>query len=111
MLENIHKRLMDAQALAVSMGAEVNVTLTDTGPSVHFFWEHTKSGVDLDEVITYQSEDWEMTFIEEQLDKARLWKDAFERRRELATTTWAALSDEQKIAIKESIFSLPTPHH
>lgn len=98
-LLTVPKRLMDAQALAQSLGVGVNVRLTETGPSVHFYDESKV----IDDTLTYQTEEWELEYMERKLRDMKIDQEAKIYRRGVAQDVFATLSREQKEAIIENI--------
>lgn len=99
-LLTVPKRLMDAQALAQNLGVNTNVSLTATGPSVHFFDEASV----IDVTLTYQTEEWELESLERKLREIREEKDARIARLALARDVWKnKLSETERAALKENI--------
>lgn len=98
------KRLMDMQALATSIGIVVDVILTEQGPSVHFYNESRKGG--MDETLTYTSEEWEVNMVEDTLKQRKKTQDAIAARTILARGIIAKLSTEEKLALKENSWLL-----
>ena len=105
---SIPKRLMDAQALAVSLGVAVHVSLTATGPSVRFEEENHHDRLYIDETITYETEEWEFEGLENVLAGLKAKKDASDARRIVANGVWARLSDDEKVALKEHFIWMRT---
>jgi hypothetical protein len=101
-LLTVPKRLMDAQALAQSIGVAVNVSLTATGPSVHFY----DDAAVIDDTLTYQTESWELEYLERKLRDMKIDQEARIYRRGVAQDVFATLSREQKDAIIENIHYL-----
>jgi len=103
---SIPARLMHATALASGLGVSADVSLTATGPSVHFYtpWEENKIGID--ERITYETEEWELEAVERMLAQLKEEQDARAARRVVAQSVFDSLSTEQKAAIKEHIYML-----
>jgi hypothetical protein len=99
----IPARLMNAQALATSLGLYTQVSLTSTGPSVRFTkpdndsWERTGS---------YEMEEWELEDIEMNLIEIRSEQEARAQRRIIAQEVWGGLSTLQKTSLKEFIHYL-----
>jgi len=104
LLKTLPKRLMDAQALANSLGVRVSVNLSETGPIVHF-GEYDGPG-DIDTELTYQSDCWEIEWLEKRLQYLKEEQAARAARLRLAKDTWGNLKQEEKDAIKEFIHSL-----
>ena len=102
-LLTVPKRLMDAQALAQNLGISVTVSLTETGPSVHFRDEASV----IDDTLTYQTEEWELEYLERKLRDIKEEKEAIARRRAIAQDTWEnRLNPVEREALKEHIHSL-----
>ena len=101
-LQTVPKRLMDAQALAQDLGVSVNVKLTATGPSVHFFCEAAV----IDDTLTYQVDEWELEYLERKLRDLKEEKVARAVRVSLAQDAFARLTDAERQAIKENIYML-----
>ena len=98
-LLTVPKRLMDAQALAQNLGVSVNVSLTETGPSVHFYSEASV----IDDTLTYQTEEWELEYLERKLHALREEKDARTARLTLARDVWKnRLTETERAALKEN---------
>jgi hypothetical protein len=99
----IPARLMNAQALASSIGVDTQVSLTPTGPSVRFTkpdndsWERTGS---------YEMEEWELEDLEMSLVDIRSEQEARAQRRIIAQEVWGSLSVLQKTSLKEFIHYL-----
>lgn len=99
-LLTVPKRLMDAQALAQSLGVGVNVSLIETGPRVHFYDE---SNV-IDDTLTYQTEEWELEYLERKLRDMKIDQDARVYRRGIAEDAWKnKLTETERAALKENI--------
>ena len=101
--KTVPKRLVDAQAWAQSVGVSTGVTLTESGPSVHFY----DSNTNFDDHATYQIEEWELEYIERKLRDLKEEQDARRHRKSVAEAAWADLSTEERVAIKENIYTLP----
>ena len=100
--KTVPKRLVDAQALAQAVGVQTSVTLTESGPSVHFY----DSNTNFDDHATYQIEEWELEYIERKLRDLKEEQDARSLRKLVAQAAWADLSSEERVAIKENIHTL-----
>ena len=101
-LLTVPKRLMDAQALAQDLGVNVNVKLTATGPSIYFY----DDAAVIDDTLTYQTEEWELEYLERKLRDMKEEKVARAARISLAQDAFARLSDAERAAIKENIYML-----
>ena len=97
------KRLMDAQALAYQLGVQVDVGLTETGPSVYF---RNREDPHIDSELTYESSEWEVERMERALREIKDEQDARVARREKAQSVWNNLAVDQKACLKEFIHSL-----
>lgn len=101
-LLTVPKRLMDAQALAQNLGISVTVNLTEKGPSVYFHDEKNQ----LDDTFTYQTDQWELEYLERKLQAIKDEKVARAVRVSLAQDAFARLTEAERVAIKENIFML-----
>jgi len=99
----IPKRLMEAQELACHLGVSAQVGLTDTGPSVLFRCEDHTNKIYIDEVVTYDTEEWQLESLERNLKDLKKAHDEYNDRRIVADTVWDKLTSYQKHAIKEHI--------
>lgn len=101
---NLPKRLMTAIAFAGKAGVCADVSLSETGPSVRF---HV-SLVDnyFDTTITYESEEWEIEFVEYTLSNILKERDESTKRKACAQSAWNNLEEDQKSCIKEFIHYL-----
>jgi hypothetical protein len=98
------KRLMAAIALAGKASVCADVSLSETGPSVRFYI----SLVDqyFDKTITYESEEWEIEFVEYTLSTILKERDESTKRKACAQSAWNNLEEDQKSCIKEFIHYL-----
>ena len=99
----IPKRLMDAQAMACHLGVSTHVSLTETGPSVRFECEDHTNKIYIDDIITYNTEEWELESLERKLNELKKAQDEYNDRRIVANMVWDKLTPDQKHAIKEQI--------
>jgi hypothetical protein len=104
LLKVLPKRLMDAQALASSLGLSVEVSLSEYGPVVQFGGPDEPG--DIDTELTYQSEIWEVEWLEKKLQSLKEEQDARAARRELAQRVFSLLDTDAKAAVKEFIHYL-----
>lgn len=103
--KSVPARLAAAENLARKLGISTKITLTEGGPSVHFYDDQSE----FDHFLTYQVERWELEWIEEKLSKLKQEQDDKLARRQLAEDVWVnKLSSEERFAIKENIYSLKT---
>lgn len=100
---DLPKRMMEAQALAQRLGVTTDVELTAIGPQVSFHCENNTDKWYISEVIGYDTEEWELEYLEDKLNTIKAAQDAREARRELAQAAFSTLTDEQKECIKEFI--------
>ena len=99
-LRTVPKRLMNAQALAQSLGISVNVSLTEAGPCVNFCDDDAM----IDELLTYQTEEWELEDLERKLRELKQAQDDRRARVALAQDVWKnRLTEAERIALKENI--------
>ena len=101
--ETVPKRLMDAQALANQLGVATSVELTATGPSVNFRCEDHVNNIYIDDIITYDTEEWELESLEGKLKDLKKAQDEYADRRIVANAVWDKLTPDQKRAVKEHI--------
>lgn len=97
------KRMMEAQALAHRVGVSASVELTEIGPQIAFHCDNDADKWYIDEVIGYDTEEWELEYLENKLKTIKDTQDAREARRAFAQSTFSNLTDEQKACIKEFI--------
>jgi hypothetical protein len=103
-LASLPKRLMDMQALAISVGISVDVTLTSTGPSVQFHYETRTGGIN--ETLTYTSEEWKVNYVQDSINNLKEKQDAAAARTIVARGVISKLSVDEKLALKENIWLL-----
>lgn len=95
-------RLMAAQTLASCVSVPSTVSLTATGPSIHFGSSDYSSG--FDDTLTYESEEWEVEHVERKLRDLKEEQEARQRRRGIADDVWKnKLTADEKAALKEFI--------
>jgi len=98
-------RLHAAQALAISLGLQTEVTLTETGPSIRIHDPYNESW---DETATYDMEEWNLEYLERKLRERYEEQEAKVRRKTIAQDVWEnKLTREEKVAMKEFIHYLP----
>jgi KaiC/GvpD/RAD55 family RecA-like ATPase len=100
------KRLMDAQALAVSIWVATHLELTESGPSVRFEYEDHGNKVYIDTTLTYNSEEWEVASLESDLNTVKLAKEEDARKLACAKSAWETLTDDQQACLKKYIHYL-----
>ena len=101
---SIPKRLAALKEAAEQVGVTTELELTATGPQVRFFNEGKIHN--FDETLSYDSDEWDIGWIETQVRGLKEEQDAREARRTLATAAFAKLSEEEKVALKEFIHYL-----
>jgi len=108
--KSVPKRIMDATALAQLLGVATNITLTSTGPSVHFEYGHwDREGtwpVVIDDTLTYETEEWELEMVEERLQRLHEHNLARETRLRLAKDAFLKLTEAERAAVKEFSYQL-----
>lgn len=105
-VESVPKRLMEAQALASTLFVNTSVGLSENGPTVHFEYESDKYKIYIDNELNYQTEQWELEMLEDQLHRLKVAIDDEKLRYEAAKVAWAGLSESQHKLIKEFIYLL-----
>ena len=100
---DLPKRMMEAQALAQRLGVTTDVELTAIGPQVSFRCDNNEDKWYIDEVIGYDTEEWELEYLEGKLATIKEAQDAREERRQCAQSAFNNLSDDQKACLKEFI--------
>jgi hypothetical protein len=98
-LKTLPKRLKAIQDFAVTLGVYSEVALTESGPLVSFRSDDGQVSNEL----TYESEEWEVTWFEEVLQKRKETQEAARVRRKMAEDHYHSLSQELKEALKENI--------
>jgi len=101
-LLGVPKRLMDAHALARTLGINVEITLSDTGPVLYFSDENNQ----FEDRLTYQAEQWELEYVERKLRDLKDKRDAQVARQALAQSLFDKMTPEEKYALKENIHHL-----
>lgn len=99
----VPRRLMDALALARSLGVTASVDLLGDGPIVSFEYESEKYRCYIDYRLTYQCEEWELETLENQLMTLKAAQENEKSRLESAKKIWESLSALDKAVIKEFI--------
>ena len=79
-LQTVPKRIMDAQALAQSLGITTSVSLATNGPIVNFYDPNNQ----VDDYLTYHTDEWELEYLERKLRDIKEERDAYIRRRGIA---------------------------
>jgi hypothetical protein len=97
-------RLAALKEFAEQVGVTTELSLTSSGPQVRFFNEGKIRN--FDETLTYDSDEWDIEWMETQVGDLRREQDAREARRALATSAFDKLSLEEQVALKEFIHYL-----
>lgn len=103
---NLPRRIKDAQNLATVLGVATHIELINSGPSVRFEYEDHTYNLYVDTILTFDSDEWEIELLEEDLVKIKEKKDAYEARRVLAQEAWDKLTVGERLAIKEHLIWL-----
>lgn len=98
------KRLMEVSDWASKLGVVNEVTLTETGPEVKFY--NNETGYRIDTILSYNSEEWVVELLEQDLQALQDRKDLAEKRKACAQSAWNTLEEDQKSCIKEYIHYL-----
>lgn len=104
--KTVPKRLLEAQALAQNLGVSANLSLTESGPSVHFEYKSESENVYIDTTITYQTEQWELESLESSLESIKAAHHARRQRLIIAQAIFDRITPFEKAAIKEHIYTL-----
>lgn len=97
-------KLMQLQADASAGGVNTRVSLMANGPSVEFTrYEYDNKGSSFEETLTYDSEEWQVDYVETRIKFFKEEIEARAARKALAEATWKTLSDQEKAAITEFI--------
>jgi len=100
----VPKRMALLTSLAEQVGVTVKLKLTEKGPEIHFFIKDPNHN--FSETLTYESDEWDIEWMEMKVQEIKEEQDAREARRNLAKTAFSKLSDEEKAALKEFIHYL-----
>lgn len=101
--ESIPILLFDIQALASSLGIGTYVGLTSAGPTLDI---RNSDDPFFKVTLTYNSEEWEIEDTRQKLDTEKSRRDAKAAQYLVAKSAFDKLSDEEKIAIVENVYSL-----
>jgi len=100
----IPARLMQLQADASASGVNTRVFLTADGPGIEFTrYEYDNKGSSFEETLTYDSDEWQVEYVERRIKEFKDEIDARAARKALAEEVWKGLRAEQKAAIVEFI--------
>lgn len=103
---SIPKRLLEAQVLAQQLGVNVRLGLTATGPTAQFEYESERDKICIDETITYETEQWELEYLEDRLRQIKQIQENQRIRQKLAQDAFDRLSAVEKSVVKEYIHAL-----
>jgi hypothetical protein len=101
--KTIPQRMMEAQALANNLNIRTEVTLIKSGPEITFF---QGQGLVYECGISYDTEEWELTLLEEKLKELKQKEEAKIIRYKQAQDAFNSLTPDQKQAVKEFIYFL-----
>lgn len=119
-LAGLPKRILDAQALAQSLGVGVRVyTDPGFGTCIAFTYgsyddtshlrvpskDDNRAPV-IEETLSYTSEEWEVVHLEGKLQELKKYNEDRSQRYLVATQAFSRLTDAEKKAVKEFIYSL-----
>lgn len=97
------KRLMDAQALAITLNVSVRVGLTVAGPVVSFKYENSHNSKYIDCALTYESDEYAVICLENQLVELKKHLEQISEEIACAQSIMNNLTDEQRELIKKHI--------
>lgn len=100
---SVPKRLMEARKLAEQLGVSCQVSLSETGPLVHFY--NSESSY-INVSASYEIEEWELDSLESDLELMKQERDNKIAQQALAQAIFDTLTTEQKTAIKQYIHYL-----
>ena len=96
--------MMEAQALAGEVGVDTRVALTPTGPEVFFIWRNHETDYTMEDSISYESEEWQVDYVETKLRDLKTAILAARMRKQIAQDVWAnKLTETEKACVKEFI--------
>jgi hypothetical protein len=97
-------KLMQLQADASAAGVNTRVSLTASGPTVEFTrYEYDNKGSNFEEELSYDSEEWQVEWVDRRLREFKEEIDARAARKALAEEVWKGLRAEQKAAVVEFV--------
>lgn len=100
--ESLPARLINLIAVARDVGVFAEVRLTATGPAVKF----QDAATFIDETLTYESEEWEVDYLERNFQNLKKEQDDRRARQIAAKEVWDKLTVIEREALKENIDSL-----
>lgn len=98
----IPAKMKALEQMAIPLQVYVDVGLIESGPKVIF--RSDDGHIDTD--LTYESEEWEFSYLEEVLQKRKADREAAAARKKMAQDHFASLSPELKAALKENFYEL-----
>lgn len=101
--KSLPKRMMEAQALAKTVGIEADVSMIESGPEITFRFPYSAGDGAYGTQINYQTEEWEMENLESVLQERKEEYDAKTSRKALAQVVWSKLTPAEQAALKEHI--------
>lgn len=104
-LLTVPKRLMDAQALAQSLGLYTSVSLREDGPEVTV-QHHNLDGHYFDYKLGYDAEEWELVDLETRLQDLKFDIESRQERLSRAQSIWEGLDKVDRALVKEFISQL-----
>lgn len=93
------QRLVEAKEKAEKLGVRVEIDLTHEGPVVSFYADDPECSIE--DTLTYNSNSWEVEYLEGRLCRLQARQDLQRQRMETARSAWATLSDDQKSCLRE----------
>lgn len=99
-------RLAGAKNLADSLGVRTDISLLTSGPEVFFRCDDSTNDVYIETRISYETEEWLMEELEDQLRLLKEKIDACEKRKQLAIEVFGRLTQDEKTVVKEFIHYL-----
>ena len=97
------KRLMAVRELAGRLGVATHIDLLQSGPEVRFDYEGHTEKVYIDCILTYESEEWEVDSLEQQLTGLEEHINRVEAEIACAQSAMSSLTEEQRQLIKKHI--------
>lgn len=107
--KTIPAKLVMMQAIANQVGVSCTVSLTETGPAVHFDlneYKNNRESTVIDETLRYDSDPWEVEYVETKLNDMKAEQEAKAARLKMAQDHFNTLSPAMVAAIKENIYLL-----
>lgn len=101
--KTLPERLMKIVAKYQSISNYPDVKLTASGPSVRFYHD---GEFFVDEVLTYESDEWDVQHVETAIDTEISVRAAAKQRYEQARSAWEKVAPADRILIREFIGNL-----